>query len=724
MQSLSGARWLRTLTAVFGFVTVSFSATAATSLTQFGITWTFDRDYPTGRFANGDFWVVGPVTIVDITPRSFVNANGATLHGSMTNPALNRAQGYDSRIQQHDFDPALNVARRFPITLPAGTSLLSAESLVPNTSGDKPQLKTIAILTVLDAPAPEGSFRPAPAMADKRPRWTVRQLDRSRLRSLPRPNSVPSLATVTGWFERPWIEQTLNWRGRYIHPRDNQPDYGREIAQRLANGLLSLQLNYTQAEKETLLIRLVQYGLDVYGAAQAGGRWNADGGHNQGRKLPLLLAGSLLNDPAILAYGDAARHFIFQEDQQTWYVQPSDVGRKLYTADGRPRETYQASDVGMAEWGEKHLSDPSRDGRNWSAYYRTVSGTPTFAHVLAARLMQLESAWNWPALFDYAERYWQQEKDVPTNGPNTLPGFVKELWSTHRYSLPSGNAGGISNPVTSPSLPTPSTRARVANISTRGRAGSGDQALIAGFVVGGSQPRTVLIRGVGPSLQAFGISGAMSDPQLRLFRGEQQLAESDNWGGEADAGKTAATGSRVGAFALDTTSRDAALVVTLEPGAYTALLAGRGTGTGVSLVEVYDAGDATTGSGLSNLSTRGYVGRDADMLIAGIVVADGEHKRLLIRAVGPSLSTFGVTGTLADPVLQVLRGSEVIAENDNWAATSETVSASDAAGAFALPQGSRDAAVIVTLSAGTYTAQVSGRAGATGVALVEVYELD
>src|SRR5690606_34487493 len=118
---------------------------------------------------------------------------------------------------------------------------------------------------------------------------------------------------------------------------------------------------------------------------------------------------------------------------------------------------------------------------------------------------------------------------------------------------------------------------RVANMSTRGRAGSGDQALIAGFVVSGSQPRTVLIRGVGPSLEAFGIPGVMTDPQLRLFRGEQQLAASDNWGGESGAGNTATTGSRVGAFALDATSRDAALVVTLEPGAYTALLAGRGT---------------------------------------------------------------------------------------------------------------------------------------------------
>ena len=129
------------------------SASAATSVTRSGITWTFDRDYPTGQFVNGDPWVVGPVKITAISPRSTTASDGATLHGSMINPVINSSQGYDSRMKFNTYAAAKNVGRSLPLSLPAGTSLMSSESYTSKVSGDNPQLKTLAILTVLPVTA-------------------------------------------------------------------------------------------------------------------------------------------------------------------------------------------------------------------------------------------------------------------------------------------------------------------------------------------------------------------------------------------------------------------------------------------------------------------------------------------------------------------------------------------------------------------------------------------
>lgn len=417
----------RTLVVVASFFNgVGPSAFAAKSISQFGITWRFDRDYPSGQFANGDYWVVGPVRIVSISPASTTHGQ-VTMHGSMVNPKVNSVQGYDSRIKRNKFSNAANVGDDLPLVVPAGSSLLSAESYPKLAKGDNPQLKTIAILTVLSRAAPAGSFRPPPVGSNKSLKWSTRQLNYAKLASLPSVPAAPKLASVEALFERPWIEQGTTWVSRYLHPKENQPGYGREIAHTLAQGLLSLQLNYSKQRKETLLIRLVQYGLDVYGSAREGATWPAGGGHNHGRKMPLLLAGTVLGDPDILAYADGQKR-IFQEDRQTWYVSPSDVGRKLHDRDGRPRDRYLTSDIGLAEWGEKHHPSPEWDGRNWNSFYRTVAGSSTIGHVLTARLMNLEKTWNWPAIFDYYDRYWAKEKHHAGRGQNSIALFVAQMW--------------------------------------------------------------------------------------------------------------------------------------------------------------------------------------------------------------------------------------------------------------------------------------------------------
>ncbi|HWA09944.1 MAG TPA: immunoglobulin domain-containing protein [Opitutaceae bacterium] len=267
---------------------------------------------------------------------------------------------------------------------------------------------------------------------------------------------------------------------------------------------------------------------------------------------------------------------------------------------------------------------------------------------------------------------------------------------------------------------------RLANISTRGRSGPGDDVMIAGFIISGDVPRQVLVRAVGPALSGLGVAGAMSDTRLELYQGPTKIAESDNWGTEVGAGNLMAAASRVGAFELPATGKDAALLVTLDPGLYTAQVRGPGTATGVVLVEVYDAGDppsASLGPKLVNISSRGRVGTDDEILIAGIIVGGNAPKKVLVRAVGPGLAQLGVSGTLADPVLTIFSGSTPISQNDDWGGEAAVTAVANAVGAFPIAADSRDACLLITLAPGTYTAQVRGKSGTTGIVLVEVYDV-
>jgi len=263
------------------------------------------------------------------------------------------------------------------------------------------------------------------------------------------------------------------------------------------------------------------------------------------------------------------------------------------------------------------------------------------------------------------------------------------------------------------------------NLSTRGFVGAGDKVLVAGFVVGGSVPKKVLVRAIGPSLGAFNVSGVLANPLLNLYRGASIIESNDNWGGNAEV---LAASTQVGAFPLTAGSLDSALLVTLSPGIYTAVISGVNAGTGVALVEVYDVDvpDPFTPQKVLNLSTRGEVLTGDRMLIAGFVVNGSSPKKVLVRAVGPTLGGFGVTGVLADPILRIVQGTTVVRENDNWEAGNNVMLINEAAskaGAFALPTGSKDAAVLLTLPPGTYSAQVTGTGTTTGVSLVEVYEV-
>lgn len=255
--------------------------------------------------------------------------------------------------------------------------------------------------------------------------------------------------------------------------------------------------------------------------------------------------------------------------------------------------------------------------------------------------------------------------------------------------------------------------ARLANISVRTTLAR-DQVMTMGMVVNGGS-KSVLLRAIGPGLTQFGLAGAMEDPRLELLRGSTRVAENNDW-----LPSLRPTFTAVGAFNLPDGSRDAALQETIS-GAHTARITG--TGPGIVLVEGYDAGTGTA-TRMVNFSARNLAGAGADMLIAGFSVAGTGTVRVMVRAIGPTLESFGVAGALVDPKLELFEANGTkVAENDNWLAADEP--RFNAVGAFKLQANSKDSVVVALLTAGkSYTAQISGVGGTTGEALLEVYELN
>ncbi|MBI5692829.1 MAG: hypothetical protein HZC55_22345 [Verrucomicrobia bacterium] len=273
----------------------------------------------------------------------------------------------------------------------------------------------------------------------------------------------------------------------------------------------------------------------------------------------------------------------------------------------------------------------------------------------------------------------------------------------------------------------PTGRERLANVSIRADAGIGEQPLVAGFVVGGRETKNVMVRAAGPALASFGVTGALADPRLQIFRGGALLHENDDWDSVATVGGAiAAAAVRHGAFAFAPGSTDAAYFGGVVPGSYTVHVSGKGTSRGVTLVEVYDSDVGTeAGSRLVNLSVRSSVSPAGNPLTMGLVVDGVWPKRLLLRVVGPGLAGFGVEGTLAQPKLELFRGAQRVWESSTRSAAQEVLvaDAATAVGAFALPRGGSDVALVLDLEPGAYSALITSGSGNPGVVLVEAYEV-
>ena len=270
---------------------------------------------------------------------------------------------------------------------------------------------------------------------------------------------------------------------------------------------------------------------------------------------------------------------------------------------------------------------------------------------------------------------------------------------------------------------TPVNPGRLVNLSILTALSSADDVFTMGYVVGGagtSGTKPILVRAAGPSLVPFGVGDPLENPRIELFAGATQNGVNDDWGGTAELG---AAFSAVGAFSYTGSgSRDAAVLVTVNPGDNSVRVFG--TGPGTVIAELYDSTPAasftSTTPRLINVSVLKQLGSG---LTTGFVIGGATSRTVLVRAIGPSLAGFGVEGALADPRLALFSDSNEIDANDNWGGDPALEAAFGQVGAFLLLNGSFDAALVTELSPGPYTAQVSGVGGSTGIVLVEVYEV-
>jgi hypothetical protein len=253
----------------------------------------------------------------------------------------------------------------------------------------------------------------------------------------------------------------------------------------------------------------------------------------------------------------------------------------------------------------------------------------------------------------------------------------------------------------------------LANLSTRVQVGTASNVAIAGFIVTGNTGKQVVVRGLGPSLGAVGVEGALSDPLLELYDASGNLLASNN-----DWQQSQAQVLRDANLA-PSNDLEAAILFTLMPGAYTAILRGNGNATGIGLVEVYDLQTSVT-SKLGNLSTRGLVGSAQNVMIGGTIVTGSDAARVLFRALGPSLGAVGIQNPLGDPQLDLFDANGAkISSNNNWKDSQQAAISS----AGLAPSSDLESAILADLAPGNYTAVVSGVNGASGIALVEAYHL-
>ncbi len=407
-----------TLTTLMFVSVVSGEAADETrdTVTQYGVTWTFANSVPAGRFITGDWWVVGPVTVESVTPTPT-----AERHGSAVNPPAGSTQGYDARIS--GFDPSLRA--RFPLQLEPGQSLVSTASVdrigvkTPETVRRqycRGPLRTAVVLTCLKEPPPADALRPA-YVGTWKEMFTASQLRRDVLPQLKAPAAVPDVDVYERDLQRIWLDHMRQWVNRKMHPLENMPDYGREITNIVSEVALLVLLEDPQKERETLLLRYVQKGIDYYGVTQSDNDlWIANGGHNSGRKWPILFAGLMLDHPGMMNVKAT-----FQEDQQTYHGKGFGGQKALWTiSPNNPNSRHEEADPKTWET----FGDTRGNNGLKAEAYRKLNGPTWVGQALAARLTGMTGNWNHAAFFDYVDRWWEETHEAND--------FVKAMWTAHR----------------------------------------------------------------------------------------------------------------------------------------------------------------------------------------------------------------------------------------------------------------------------------------------------
>jgi hypothetical protein len=320
-----------------------------------------------------------------------------------------------------------------------------------------------------------------------------------------------------------------------------------------------------------------------------------------------------------------------------------------------------------------------------------------------------------------------------------VPSFLNANAGSYSVTVTNASGSTASSPATLSivsAAPSTSGATRFINIASRAQVGTGANVLIAGFVIGGTGTKSLLIRGVGPGLAPYGITGTLPDPALTLYTGGATpavVASNTGWTNSPNSSSATqlAIKTAIGGGIPNTTGDSTLLFGTsgtplagVAPGAYTAQVAGASSDTGVALVEVDEENTSDTAL-LANIATRSQVSGNTSTLVAGFTIQGSQPMNVLIRADGPVLGTLGVQGALAQPVLTLFNSSGTpIATNTIWGTNSNAALIPNAPGpGFALPTGSADSALLISLQPGAYTAQISGANGSSGVALIELYRI-
>jgi hypothetical protein len=426
-----------------------YSENTTDKLSQYGITWTFEKPVEFGRFVNGDYWVIGPVAIVSIEPAPENGRHGSAVDLNVSGKYYTTGNAcWDDRIDAGRYDPSNLVS--LPQTLKAGQSLVSTISvgqlgtlskMLYGGATDIPT-RTAAILTCLAEAVPEDAFRPG--YSD--PEATVffaGNLQRHLLPNLLPPANVPTLAEYERYLERPWLDIAYD---EFTAPPENMPVYGREYTRIVSMAALLLCLDFTIEEKETLLIRMVQLGIDLRGLMNAGYLgWPAVGGHGNGRKLPLLFAGLMLGEDDMQRPDLYFPNVKFSEDMQTMYDDCWTGETVVYAGhagkDGHPNYN---------DWGAyEHLHPSQWPGTTGESYRRCCTSIAWVGEATAAKLLGMQNIWNHDAFFDYVER-WMTEDDtafvqiiLQETGEDfsqswaaqgqAWDSFVEEMWSAYWY---------------------------------------------------------------------------------------------------------------------------------------------------------------------------------------------------------------------------------------------------------------------------------------------------
>ena len=408
------------------------------SVSQYGITWTFEKPARVGQFVNGDFYVVGPVTIKAVDPRTLTDAEvpadqidrheihlantlQAVRNGSMLNPPAARAVAFDSGVMNWFRREGLAV---FPVAMKPGDSLVSTISLKvgerarfvyhaggARNDGDNSPIKVAAVLTCVAAQVPPDAFRPA--FCDRK--WDrcyyARDLRRDLLPKLERVPGARDPVAFAEVFQKPWVN--LGFFG-FDEPMENMPHYGQWVGQASGDAALLLCLDYSPAEKERLLVNFVQVGIDYWGMIQSGHPgWEGWGGHGSGRKLPIVFAGHLLGDDRMASPTKTFPKALFGEDTQTRYGQ-SWTGAKVVFAGHSGIQGDVATQKARGPYEHLHPSQWDQNGQvntTSEAYRRANTSCCWVAEGLAGRLLGLEGKWDHDSFFDYVDR-WMTEDDA------------------------------------------------------------------------------------------------------------------------------------------------------------------------------------------------------------------------------------------------------------------------------------------------------------------------